>query len=90
MALSTGKNLLLKVGTGGSAVTVAAMRSTKFVINGETVDATSKDSAGRRTLLADGGGAKLSVSATGLLSRKAQTTGFIPSIPTASNLTMPM
>lgn len=77
MALSKGKNLLLKVGTGGSAVTIAAMRSTKFVINGETVDATSKDSAGMRTLLADGGVAKLSVSATGLLSGNAQATDFI-------------
>ena len=77
MPLSKGRSLLLKIGSGGSAVTVAAMRSTKFAVNGETVDATSKDSAGMRTLLADGGVAKLSVSATGLLSGSAQATDFI-------------
>jgi len=77
MPISKGRSLLLKTGTGGSAVTVAAMRSTRFTVNGETVDATSKDSNGMRVLLADGGVAKVSISANGLLSGVAQSTDFI-------------
>lgn len=77
MPISKGRTLLLKVGTGGGAVTVAAMRTTRFSVNGETVDATHKDSAGMRTLLDAAGTAKLTVSATGLLSGSAQATDFI-------------
>lgn len=77
MPISKGRSLLLKTGTGGSAVTVAAMRSTRFTVNGETVEATSKDSNGMRVLLADGGVAKVSISANGLLSGVAQSTDFI-------------
>jgi len=77
MPISKGRSLLLKTGSGGSAVTVAAMRSTKFVVNGETVDATSKDSAGMRVLLADGGVSRLTVSANGLLSGHVQATDFL-------------
>lgn len=77
MALSKGRTLLLKTGSGGSAVTVAAMRTTRFVVSGETVDATHKDSAGMRTLLDAAGVAKLTISAAGLLSGSAQATDFI-------------
>lgn len=77
MPISKGKTLLLKTGSGGSAVTVAAMRSTKFTVNGETVEITNKDSLGMRTLLDGAGVAKLSVSANGLLSGVAQSTDFI-------------
>jgi len=77
MPISKGRSLLLKLGTGGSAVTVAAMRSTRFTVNGETVEATNKDSNGMRLLLADGGVAKLSISANGLLSGIAQSTDLI-------------
>lgn len=77
MPISKGRTLLLKLGTGGSAVTVAAMRSTRFAVNGETVEITNKDSAGMRTLLDGAGTAKLSVNASGLLSGSAQATDFI-------------
>lgn len=77
MAISKGRTLLLKTGSGGSAVTVAAMRTTRFVVNGETVETTNKDSAGMRTLLDAAGAAKLTVSASGLLSGSAQATDFI-------------
>lgn len=77
MPLSKGRSLLLKTGSGGSAVTVAAMRTTRFVVNGETVDATHKDSAGQRTLLEAAGVSKLTISASGLLSGHAQATDFI-------------
>lgn len=77
MPISKGKNLLLKMGTGGGAVVVAAMRSTRFSVNGETVDITNKDSNGMRTLLDGAGVAKLSISATGLLSGSSQSTDMI-------------
>jgi TP901-1 family phage major tail protein len=77
MPISKGRTLLLKLGTGGSAVTVAAMRSTRFAVNGETVEVTNKESNGLRTLLDGAGTAKLSISASGLLSGSAQATDFI-------------
>lgn len=77
MTLSAGRALLLKVGTGTGATTVAAMRSTKFSIDGETVDATTKDSSGMQTLLEAGGTARVTITASGLLSANAQATEFI-------------
>lgn len=77
MTLSSGRSLLLKIGTGATAETVAAMRSTRFSIDGETVDATTKESGGMRTLLAEGGTAHITISASGLLSASAQATEFV-------------
>ena len=77
MAISKGRALLLKVGSGAGAVTVAAMRSTRFQINGETVDATSKDDNGMQRLLSEGGTARVSVSASGVLSGSAQAAEFV-------------
>lgn len=77
MPISKGRTLLLKTGSGGAAVTVAAMRTTRFTVNGETVDATNKDSAGMRTLLDAAGAARLTIAASGLLSGSAQATDFI-------------
>ena len=77
MAASKGSSFLLKVGTGGSPVTVASMRSTSFSVGGETVDATTKDSNGMRELLAAAGVASYSVSASGVLAANAQATDFI-------------
>jgi TP901-1 family phage major tail protein len=77
MPISKGRTLLLKLGTGGAAVTVAAMRSTRFAVNCETVEVTNKESNGIRTLLDAAGTAKLSISASGLLSGTAQATDFI-------------
>lgn len=80
MAKVSGRNFLLKVGVGGSPVTVASMRSTSITVNGETVDSTDKDSAGMRELLAGGGVANVSVSASGLLSGNAQATDFMAKV----------
>jgi predicted secreted protein len=77
MPISKGRTLLLKTGSGGGAITVAAMRTTRFVVNGETVDTTNKESNGMRTLLDGAGVAKLTISAAGLLSGIAQSTDFI-------------
>jgi TP901-1 family phage major tail protein len=76
MPAQKGRDFLLKLGTGGGAITVAAMRTTRLAINGETVDATNKDSAGWRELLAGGGKVSVSVRAAGILSGSAQATDF--------------
>lgn len=67
MAAQPGRSFLLKVGTGTAATTVASLRPTSFSVNGETVDVTSKDSAGYRELLGSAGVASASISAGGLL-----------------------
>jgi TP901-1 family phage major tail protein len=76
MAADTGRNFLLKMGTGTAAVTVAAMRTTSFTINGEAVDITSKDDAGFRTLLGTAGLSSISLSAEGVLSGSTTSNGF--------------
>ena len=80
MAASLGRGFLLKVGSGVSAVTVAAMRSTSFTVNGETVDGTTKDSSGMRELVEAGGSASMSISASGILSANAQATDFVNAV----------
>jgi len=53
---------LLKLG----AATIAGMRSTGLVINGEEVDVTTKDSAGWRELLAGAGTTSFTLTASGV------------------------
>lgn len=77
MAASKGRDFVLKVGVGGTPVTVAGMKTTSMSINGETVDVTTKDSAGKRELLASAGTSSMSISASGLLSANAQATDLI-------------
>jgi TP901-1 family phage major tail protein len=77
MPAQKGRDFLLKIGSGGGAVTVAAMRTTRFSVNGETVDATNKDSAGWRELLAAGGKVSVNVGAAGILGGSAQATDFV-------------
>jgi TP901-1 family phage major tail protein len=77
MPVQKGRDFLLKVGTGGPAVTVGAMRTTRFTVNGEAVDVTNKDSAGWRELLAGAGKASVTVQASGLLSGNAQASDFV-------------
>lgn len=77
MPVQQGRNFLLKLGTGGGAITCAAMRTTRFTVNGATVDVTNKDSAGWRELLAGAGTASVTLSAAGLLSGSAQATDFV-------------
>lgn len=67
MAAQTGRSMLLKVGTGTGATTVASLRTNGMTINGETVDVTNKDSAGYRELLGTAGVVSMSMSASGLL-----------------------
>lgn len=74
MAADAGRNFLLKIGTGTNATTVAAQRETSFEINGETVDITTKDSAGKRDLGAQFGKSSLSISARGVLTGVAAST----------------
>lgn len=67
MAAQKGAALLLKINTTGTTyVTVGGLRSTSITLNDESVDVTNKDSAGNRTLLADGGVFSLSVSGSGV------------------------
>jgi len=74
-AAKLGRNLLLKDGTGGGAMLIAAMRNTRFTIAGQSVDVTDKDSPGQfRELLAGAGITSLSVGASGLLHGAAQST----------------
>ena len=80
MAAQVGRNFLLKVGVGGSPVTVAGMRTTSLSVNGDTVDTTNKDSNGVRELLAGAGVSSMSISASGILSASAQATTFITAV----------
>lgn len=69
----TGRSLLLADGTGGGATTIAAMRTTRFTIQGQAVDVTDKSSPSQyRELLAGAGTVSVSVSARGLLSGAVQ------------------
>ncbi|MFQ5535170.1 MAG: phage major tail protein, TP901-1 family [Sphingomonadales bacterium] len=65
-----GSAFLLKAGDGGPITelftTVAGLRSTSFTINGETVDVTTKDSAGWRELLDGAGVTSMSISGSGV------------------------
>jgi len=67
MAAQRGAALLLKLNTTGSTyVTIAGLRSTSLSLNDESVDITTKDSGGNKTLLANGGIHSMSVSGSGV------------------------
>ena len=67
MVAQKGKDLLLKIDSGGSFVTVAGLRSKRIAFNSETVDITDQDSAGRwRELLAGAGVQRAAVSGSGI------------------------
>lgn len=67
MAAQRGKDLLLKIDTGGAFATVAGLRSKRIAFNSETVDVTDADSAGRwRELLAGSGVQRAAVSGSGI------------------------
>lgn len=77
MTAEQGRKLVLKVGDGATAevfATVGGMLSTAISINGEAVDITDKDSAGRRELLADAGVQSFSVTANGVFKDTASET----------------
>ena len=67
MAAQKGLDMLLKINTSGSTyATVGCLRSTSITLNDESVDITTKDSQGTRTLLAGGGMNSVSISASGV------------------------
>ena len=70
MAAQKGKDILIKIGDGGSPesfTTVAGIRARTFSLNAKTVDVTDSDSAGQwRELLAGGGVRSMSVSGSGV------------------------
>lgn len=70
MAAQKGKDILLKIGDGGSPeafTTVAGLRARTISLNARSVDATDSDSAGRwRELLAGAGVKQASVSGAGV------------------------
>jgi len=85
MPATKGRDFLLKVGTAAAGVTVAAMRTTSFTINGASVDVTSKDSVGSwRELLAGGGVVSASISAAGILTGSVQATDFFTKVANRS------
>ena len=74
----SGRTLLIRDGSLSSSAIIAAMRTTGFRIDGQTVDVTDKDSPGQhRELLAGAGVSSLSVSAGGLLTGSAQTHALV-------------
>lgn len=68
MVAQKGKDLLLKLDSGGGTfVTVAGLRSKRIAFNSETVDITDADSAGRwRELLAGAGVQRAAISGSGI------------------------
>ena len=71
MAAQQGLDLLLKIDISGTYTTVGGLRSTSITMNEESVDATSKDSLGSRTLLAGGGVQSVSISGSGIFTDTA-------------------
>ena len=74
MAAEKGRAFLIKRGDGATSeifTSVAGMRSTSLTINNEMVDITSKDDAGIRLLLADGGVRSITISGSGVFTDSA-------------------
>lgn len=72
MVAQAGKDLLLKVESGGSWTTVAGLRSKRLAFNAEAVDVTDAESAGRwRELLGGAGVQRASISGAGLFKDQA-------------------
>lgn len=77
MAAQKGRAFLLKDGTAAAGTLIAAMKVTRFAINNQTVDVTTKDSNGFRALLAGAAAASMQISAQGILDANAQSTTLI-------------
>lgn len=80
MGAQRGRDLLLKIGDGGSPeqfVTVAGLRARTVALNARPVDVTDSDSAGRwRELLAGAGARSAAVSGQGVF-RDAASDGLV-------------
>lgn len=69
MTAQKGSDFLLKIGDGGGPevfTTIGGFRQNKLAINNVPVDATSKDSGGKRQLLAGAGIQTMSASGSGV------------------------
>jgi TP901-1 family phage major tail protein len=67
MVAQKGKDLLLKIFSGGGFVTVAGLRSRRIAFNSQSVDITDADSTGRwRELLAGSGVQRAAISGSGI------------------------
>ena len=72
MSAQKGKDLLLKIDSGGDFVTVAGLRSRRIAFNSQTVDITDADSSGRwRELLAGAGVKAATLSGSGVFRDEA-------------------
>ena len=74
MAAEKGSAFLLKISDNGSPanfVTVGGLRTTSLAINSETVDITTKQSGGWRTLLSGAGIRTVSVAGAGIFTDSA-------------------
>ena len=75
MAAGAGKLVLLKADTAGgspqSYTTIAGLRGTSWTINGEDVDATTKDDDGWQQRVAGAGVRSISISADGVFQDSA-------------------
>ncbi|MDI7861262.1 phage major tail protein, TP901-1 family [Rhizobiaceae bacterium n13] len=72
MVAQKGKDLLLKIDSGGGYETVAGLRSRRLAFNAETVDVTDAESAGRwRELLGGAGVQRAAVSGAGIFKDQA-------------------
>ena len=77
MAAQQGKALLMKIGDAGSPevfTTIGGMRSNTLTMNDEMVDVTNKDSAGARTILAQGGVNSITIAGSGVFTDSASET----------------
>ena len=80
MGAQKGKDLLLKIDSGGTFVTVAGLRAKRLSFNAQSVDATDSESVGRwRELLAGAGVQRASVSGSGIF-KNAETDGLTRSV----------
>ena len=67
MPVQKGRDLLLKLHTDGAFVTVAGMRASRIALNAQTIDVTTRESAGRwRELLSGAGLRSASLTGAGL------------------------
>tara|TARA_Y100000385_G_C13012551_1_gene602373 strand:- start:343 stop:786 length:444 start_codon:yes stop_codon:yes gene_type:complete len=71
MAAQKGKDVLIKIDSSGTQTTIGGLRSSSITLNDESVDITTKDSSGYRTLLAGGGVNSISISGSGVFTDTA-------------------
>lgn len=74
MAAQKGALVLIKVGDGGGPetfTTIGGLRTTRFVLNNQPVDATNKDSGAWRSLLAGAGIRSISLTGAGVFTSAA-------------------